>query len=135
MPDSNPTGWSDRPSRLASPGAANVLPAAHGGALFNGRELSPSLSTCVFSAVRFAMDRGGLVGADGATHCGAFDVTFMASLPNMVGGAFGLRGGQGARGALRGSLPGAPGDWTLVPIAAVLPPPPLAGAGGDGPLR
>lgn len=34
--------------------------------------------------VRFAMDRAGLVGADGATHCGAFDVTFMASLPNMV---------------------------------------------------
>lgn len=30
------------------------------------------------------MDRAGLVGADGATHCGAFDVTFMASLPNMV---------------------------------------------------
>ena len=34
--------------------------------------------------VRFAMDRAGLVGADGATHCGAFDTTFMASLPNMV---------------------------------------------------
>jgi deoxyxylulose-5-phosphate synthase len=30
------------------------------------------------------MDRAGLVGADGATHCGAFDVTFMASLPHMV---------------------------------------------------
>lgn len=30
------------------------------------------------------MDRGGLVGADGATHCGAFDVTYMACLPNMV---------------------------------------------------
>ena len=36
------------------------------------------------SAVRFAMDRAGLVGADGATHCGAFDVTYMACLPNMV---------------------------------------------------
>ncbi|XP_047975569.1 probable 1-deoxy-D-xylulose-5-phosphate synthase, chloroplastic isoform X2 [Salvia hispanica] len=34
--------------------------------------------------VRFAMDRAGLVGADGPTHCGAFDVTFMACLPNMV---------------------------------------------------
>eukprot|EP00955_Chlamydomonas_euryale_P043291 352550-Chlamydomonas_euryale.AAC.10 len=34
--------------------------------------------------VRFAMDRAGLVGADGATHVGAFDVTFMASLPHMV---------------------------------------------------
>ena len=30
------------------------------------------------------MDRAGLVGADGPTHCGAFDVTFMACLPNMV---------------------------------------------------
>ncbi|XP_047333990.1 probable 1-deoxy-D-xylulose-5-phosphate synthase, chloroplastic [Impatiens glandulifera] len=34
--------------------------------------------------VRFAMDRAGLVGADGPTHCGAFDVAFMACLPNMV---------------------------------------------------
>eukprot|EP01025_Chloroclados_australasicus_P004795 TRINITY_DN11289_c0_g1_i2.p1 TRINITY_DN11289_c0_g1~~TRINITY_DN11289_c0_g1_i2.p1 ORF type:complete len:542 (+),score=51.21 TRINITY_DN11289_c0_g1_i2:772-2397(+) len=34
--------------------------------------------------VRFAMDRAGLVGADGATHCGAFDVTYMSCLPNMV---------------------------------------------------
>lgn len=34
--------------------------------------------------VKFAMDRAGLVGADGPTHCGAFDVTFMACLPNMV---------------------------------------------------
>lgn len=34
--------------------------------------------------VRFAMDRAGLVGADGPTHCGAFDVTYMACLPNMI---------------------------------------------------
>ncbi|XP_021728210.1 probable 1-deoxy-D-xylulose-5-phosphate synthase 2, chloroplastic [Chenopodium quinoa] len=34
--------------------------------------------------VRFAMDRAGLVGGDGPTHCGAFDVTYMACLPNMV---------------------------------------------------
>ncbi|KAJ4714576.1 1-deoxy-D-xylulose-5-phosphate synthase [Melia azedarach] len=34
--------------------------------------------------VRFAMDRAGLVGADGPTHCGAFDVTYMSCLPNMV---------------------------------------------------
>ena len=34
--------------------------------------------------VRFAMDRAGLVGADGATHCGIFDITYMACLPNMV---------------------------------------------------
>ncbi|XP_038903698.1 probable 1-deoxy-D-xylulose-5-phosphate synthase 2, chloroplastic isoform X2 [Benincasa hispida] len=34
--------------------------------------------------VRFAMDRAGLVGVDGPTHCGAFDITYMACLPNMV---------------------------------------------------
>ncbi|TKW66370.1 MAG: 1-deoxy-D-xylulose-5-phosphate synthase [Paracoccus denitrificans] len=34
--------------------------------------------------VRFAIDRAGLVGADGATHAGAFDIGFMASLPGMV---------------------------------------------------
>ncbi|KAL9667290.1 hypothetical protein QQ045_001641 [Rhodiola kirilowii] len=34
--------------------------------------------------VRFALDRAGLVGADGSTHCGAFNVTCMACLPNMV---------------------------------------------------
>ncbi|GJT18604.1 protein VAC14 [Tanacetum coccineum] len=34
--------------------------------------------------VRFAMDRASLVGADGPTHCGAFDITYMACLPNMV---------------------------------------------------
>ena len=34
--------------------------------------------------VRFCMDRAGLVGADGATHAGAFDVGYMASLPNMT---------------------------------------------------
>ncbi len=34
--------------------------------------------------VRFAMDRAGLVGADGATHAGAFDIGFMGALPGMV---------------------------------------------------
>ncbi|MEZ5724053.1 MAG: 1-deoxy-D-xylulose-5-phosphate synthase [Paracoccaceae bacterium] len=34
--------------------------------------------------VRFAIDRAGLVGADGATHAGAFDVGFLANLPGMV---------------------------------------------------
>ena len=34
--------------------------------------------------VRFAIDRAGLVGADGPTHAGAFDIGFMAALPNMV---------------------------------------------------
>lgn len=30
------------------------------------------------------MDRAGLVGSDGPTHSGSFDVTFMACLPNMI---------------------------------------------------
>jgi 1-deoxy-D-xylulose-5-phosphate synthase len=34
--------------------------------------------------VRFALDRAGLVGADGATHAGAFDIGFMGALPGMV---------------------------------------------------
>ena len=34
--------------------------------------------------VRFAIDRAGLVGADGATHAGAFDVAFLSNLPGMV---------------------------------------------------
>ncbi len=34
--------------------------------------------------VRFAIDRAGLVGADGATHAGSFDVAYMANLPGMV---------------------------------------------------
>ncbi len=34
--------------------------------------------------VRFAIDRAGFVGADGPTHCGAFDITYLASLPNFV---------------------------------------------------
>ncbi|HYD18277.1 MAG TPA: 1-deoxy-D-xylulose-5-phosphate synthase [Patescibacteria group bacterium] len=34
--------------------------------------------------VRFAMDRAGLVGADGATHAGSFDIAFLGCLPNMV---------------------------------------------------
>ena len=34
--------------------------------------------------VRFPIDRAGFVGADGPTHCGAFDVTYLASLPDFV---------------------------------------------------
>ncbi len=34
--------------------------------------------------VRFAIDRAGLVGADGSTHAGSFDVTYLATLPNFV---------------------------------------------------
>jgi 1-deoxy-D-xylulose-5-phosphate synthase len=35
-------------------------------------------------AVRFAIDRAGLVGADGATHAGSFDIAFLANLPGFV---------------------------------------------------
>ncbi len=34
--------------------------------------------------VRFAIDRAGLVGADGSTHAGSFDVTYLATLPNFI---------------------------------------------------
>ncbi len=34
--------------------------------------------------VRFAMDRAGVVGADGATHAGSFDLSYLGCLPNMV---------------------------------------------------
>ena len=34
--------------------------------------------------VRFALDRAGLVGADGATHAGAFDIGYLGALPNMM---------------------------------------------------
>ncbi len=34
--------------------------------------------------VRFAMDRAGLVGADGCTHAGAFDIAYLSALPNFV---------------------------------------------------
>jgi 1-deoxy-D-xylulose-5-phosphate synthase len=34
--------------------------------------------------VRFAMDRAGLVGADGSTHAGSFDVGYMGALPGMI---------------------------------------------------
>ena len=34
--------------------------------------------------VRFAIDRAGLVGADGSTHAGSFDITYLSTLPNFV---------------------------------------------------
>ena len=34
--------------------------------------------------VRFAIDRAGLVGADGSTHAGSFDVTYLSTLPNFI---------------------------------------------------
>lgn len=35
-------------------------------------------------AVRFIITSAGLVGSDGPVQCGAFDITFMSSLPNMI---------------------------------------------------
>jgi len=34
--------------------------------------------------VRFAIDRAGLIGADGSTHAGSFDITYLSTLPNFV---------------------------------------------------
>ena len=34
--------------------------------------------------VRFVISSAGLVGSDGPAHCGAFDVTYMSCLPNMI---------------------------------------------------
>ena len=34
--------------------------------------------------VRFAIDRAGLVGADGPTHAGSYDITFLSTLPNFI---------------------------------------------------
>ena len=34
--------------------------------------------------VRFAIDRAGLVGADGPTHAGSFDITYLSTLPNFI---------------------------------------------------
>ena len=45
-----------------------------------------SCSWCCFtiSPSRFAIDRAGLVGADGPTHAGSFDITYLSTLPNFV---------------------------------------------------
>ena len=34
--------------------------------------------------VRFTIDRAGLVGADGSTHAGSFDITYLSTLPNFI---------------------------------------------------
>ena len=48
--------------------------------------------------VRFAMDRAGLVGADGATHAGSFDLAYLCTLPNFVVMAAVRRGRAGPHG-------------------------------------
>lgn len=60
----------------------------------SARSIPPSCSAAMIQVVhdvaiqrlpvRFAIDRAGLVGADGATHAGAFDIGFLANLPGMV---------------------------------------------------
>ena len=52
--------------------------------------------------VRFAMDRAGLVGADGPTHAGSFDVAYLGCLPGFVLMAAVRRGRTGAHGRDRG---------------------------------
>ena len=53
--------------------------------------------------VRFAMDRAGLVGADGPTHAGSFDLAYLGCLPGFVIMAAGRRGRPGAHGGDRRS--------------------------------
>ena len=52
--------------------------------------------------VRFAIDRAGLVGADGPTHAGAFDVAYLGCLPGFVRDGGGRRGRARAHGRDRG---------------------------------
>ena len=51
--------------------------------------------------VRFAMDRAGLVGADGPTHAGSFDLAYLGCLPNFVDHGGGRRGRARAHGGDR----------------------------------
>ena len=51
--------------------------------------------------VRFAIDRAGLVGADGPTHAGAFDVAYLGCLPGHRAHGGGRRGRTGAHGGDR----------------------------------
>src|SRR3954467_6483868 len=54
--------------------------------------------------VRFAMDRAGLVGADGATHAGSFDLAYLGCLPGMGLRAPADEGGRGDQGARGGAV-------------------------------
>ena len=51
--------------------------------------------------VRFALDRAGLVGADGATHAGSFDVAYLGCLPEHGAHGRRRRGRAGAHGGHR----------------------------------
>lgn len=79
--------------------------------------------------VTFAIDRGGLVGPDGPTHCGSFDLSYLRAIPNLVIAAPGdeaeCRGllstafahaGPAAVRYPRGTGPGAKLDATLAPL-------------------
>ncbi|HQR23659.1 MAG TPA: 1-deoxy-D-xylulose-5-phosphate synthase [Steroidobacteraceae bacterium] len=82
-------------------------------------------------AVTFAIDRGGLVGGDGATHQGAYDLSFLRCIPNVVVMAPAdenecrqmlytavMHGGPAAVRYPRGQGPGVPivGEMTALPI-------------------
>ena len=53
--------------------------------------------------VRFAMDRAGLVGADGATHAGSFDLAYLCTLAELRGDGGGRRGRAGPHGPHHGA--------------------------------
>ena len=67
--------------------------------------------------VRFALDRAGLVGADGPTHAGSFDVAFLGCLPNMVADGGGRRGRARPHGRHRGGASTAAPSRCAIPAA------------------
>src|SRR5262249_42356860 len=63
--------------------------------------------------VRFAIDRAGLVGADGATHAGSFDNAYLGCLPNFVIMAAADGAGLVHMGGRPGGIHGRPGPGSL----------------------
>jgi hypothetical protein len=95
--------------------------------------------------VRFAIDRAGLVGADGPTHAGSFDIAYLSCLPNMVimaaadeardeAGADGEGGGTWKASKEAGAVPAADAATAPAPAPVSAPataPAPAAAAGAD----
>lgn len=79
------------PNNMPLPSPPALLPRACGPLRPSIRPFfsAPMIRLCMNVAiqnlpVRFAIDRAGLVGADGSTHAGSFDVTYLCTLPNFV---------------------------------------------------